>query len=209
MAVAVNSRKWRNIFTHSSFQVRMALMNLFFLIAVVLVFCLVLLTSFYYDVKMASSLWGQYAAAEALLHLLDRGGIMIIVIIVISTGYHIAFSHRFCGPLINMKHTFEALEKGDVTRNVYLRRKDFLKAEADMINQMLAAVRNRIIKLRDSQGEIAALARQLPNGPVESRLQERLKYHHELLEQWVVSQTPVEVSSLVTSTDDPGSEKEM
>ena len=149
-----------------------------------------LLSTVYYDVKIADSLWSQYASAEVLLRLLERGGMMTMVIIVISIGYHIAFSHRLCGPLVNMKHTFEALTKGDATRNVYLRRKDFLKAEAQVINQMLDAVRNRIIELQNSQAEIAALARELPHGPVENRLQERLKDHQRLLDQWVVSSTP-------------------
>ena len=208
MATAVNRRKWSHFLIHPSFQLRLALGNLIFLITVVLFFAFVLLSTFYYDVKMADSLWSQYASAEVLLRLLERGGITIMVIIVISLGYHIVFSHRLCGPLVNMKHTFEALAKGDATRNVYLRRKDFLKAEANTINQMLAAVRNRIIELQNSQAEIAALARQLPHGPVENRLQERLKDHQKLLDQWVVSSTPVERSFLVPSADAPGPEKE-
>ena len=57
-----------------------------------------------------------------------------------------------------MKHTFEALAEGDATRNVYLRRKDFLKAEAHVVNQMLDAVRNRIMELQNSQAEVAILA---------------------------------------------------
>ncbi|MHB9098937.1 MAG: hypothetical protein ACYC5X_14065, partial [Syntrophales bacterium] len=103
---------------------------------------------------------------------------------------------------------FEALAKGDATRNVYLRRKDFLKAEADVINQMLDAVRNRIIELQNSQAEIAVLARQLPHGPVENRLQECLNDHQRLLDQWVVRSTHVEPSFLGPSTEPLGSKKE-
>ena len=208
MATADNRRKWRNFLIHPGFQLRLALGNLIFLIAVVFFFCFVLLLTFYYDVKMTDSLWSQYASAEVFLRLLERGGIMIMVIIVISLGYHIIFSHRLCGPLVNMRHTFEALAKGDATRNVHLRRKDFLKAEANTINEMLAAVRNRIIELQDSQAKIAALARQLPHGPVENRLQEGLKDHQKLLDQWVVNQPPAEASFPVTFTDTPDSESE-
>jgi methyl-accepting chemotaxis protein len=208
MAATVNRRKWRNVFTHSSFQLRMVLANLLFLVTVLFVFYFVLISTFYHDVKMVDSLWIQYASAEVLVRLLDRGGIMIMVIIVISIGYHIVFSHRLCGPLVNMKHTFEALAKGDTTRNVYLRRKDFLKTEANTINQMLAAVRNRIMELQNSQAEIAALAHKLPHGPVENRLQERLKDHQKLLDQWVVNQPPAEASFLVTFPDTPDSESE-
>ena len=208
MAATVNRRKWRNVFTHSSFQLRLVLANLLFLVTVLFVFYFVLLSTFYHDVKMVDSLWIQYASDEMFVRLLDRGGIIMIVIIFISIGYHVMFSHRLCGPLINMKHTFEALAKGDATRNVYLRRKDFLKTEANTINQMLFAVRNRIMELQNSQAEIAALALQLPHGPVENRLQERLKDHQKLLDQWVVNQPPVEASFLVTSADIPDSESE-
>ncbi len=186
MAAPANRRKWNRFLIHTGFQLRLVLGNLIFLISVIVVFCLVLLSTVYYDVKITDSLWSRYASAELLLRLLERGGIMAMVIIVISIGYHIVFSHRLCGPLVNMKHTFEALAKGDATRSVYLRRKDFLKAEANVINQMLEAVRNRIIELQNSQAEIAALADELPQGPVENRLQERLKDHQRLLDQWVV-----------------------
>jgi methyl-accepting chemotaxis protein len=186
MVAAVNRRNWNRFLIHTSFQLRLVLGNLIFLIATIVVFSLVLLSTVYYDVKIADSLWRQYASAELLLRLFERGGIMIMAVIVTSTGYHIVFSHRLCGPLVNMKHTFEALAKGDATRNVHLRRKDFLKAEANMINQMLDAVRNQIIELQNSQAEIAVLARQLPHGPVENRLQECLKDHQRLLDQWVV-----------------------
>lgn len=189
MAAPANRRKWNRFLIHTGFQLRLVLGNLIFLISVIAVFCLVLLSTVYYDVKITDSLWSRYASAELLLRLLERGGIMAMVIIVISIGYHIAFSHRLCGPLVNMKHTFEALTEGDATRNVHLRRKDFLKPEAQVINQMLDAVRNRIIELQNSQAEIAVLARELPPGPLENRLQERLKDHQRLLDQWVVRST--------------------
>ncbi|MHB9096708.1 MAG: hypothetical protein ACYC5X_02680, partial [Syntrophales bacterium] len=106
MAAAVNRRKWNRFLIHTSFQLRLVLGNLIFQIMVIVVFCLVLLSTVYYDVKIADSLWGRYASAELLLRLFERGGIMIMVIIAISIGYHIVFSHRLCGPVVNMKHTF-------------------------------------------------------------------------------------------------------
>lgn len=201
MGTNVNRRKWSHLLTHSSFQLRLILANLFFLIMMILSFCSVLLSTFYYDLKMADSLWMRYASAEALLRLIDRGGIMIIMIIVISIVYYIVFSHRLCGPLVNMMHTFETLAQGDATRNVYLRRNDFLKTEAKMINKMLGAIGNRIMELQNSQAEIASLARQLPHGPIEGRLKECLENHQKLLNQWVVNQSPAKTSFHVTSTD--------
>lgn len=100
-----------------------------------------------------------------------------------------------------MMHTVETLAQGDATRNVYLRRNDFLKNEAKMINQMLGTIGNRIMELQNSQAEIASLARQLPHGPIESRLKESLENHQKLLNQWVVNQSPAEASFPATFTD--------
>lgn len=186
METSGNRRKWRNLLILPGFQLRLALGNLIFLIAVVSLFCFVLLLTFYYDVTMADSLWSQYASAEIFLRLLERGAILLLAVTAVSLGYHIAFSHRLCGPLVNMRHTFAALAQGNATRDVHLRRKDFLTTEAQAINEMLAAVRGRIADLKESQAEIDVLARQLPPGPVADRLRERLSEQQRLLDRWVV-----------------------
>lgn len=57
-------------------------------------------------------------------------------------------NHKFCGPLINFSHTFKKITQGDLTRKVYLRRYDFLKNEADQVNDMIDALSEHIMTIK-------------------------------------------------------------
>jgi len=169
-----------------SFQLRLAFGQLLFLIMVALVFILLLLSPFYFDLYSSDALWAQYASAEVWLRMIERGGVVIAVVIIISAFHHLVFSHRLCGPLVNMNHTLDAVSKGDISRDIFLRSNDFLKEEATKINLMLTSLNHRVAALKTSHAAISDLAEKLPSGPAEDQLKELLKSHNKLLDQWVL-----------------------
>jgi len=183
MATADNRRKWRNFLIHPGFQLRLALGNLIFLIAVVFFFCFVLLLTFYYDVKMTDSLWSQYASAEVFLRLLERGGIMIMVIIVIHLD---TISYFPIALWSARKH--EAYLRSACKRRCYAQRssaaKRLLESRSKYDQRNARCCQKSDHRAARLPCQIAALARQLPHGPVENRLQEGLKDHQKLLDQW-------------------------
>lgn len=184
MPTIANQRKWRHFVVNPSFQLHLVLIHVFFLVMMALLMVLVLFRPFYHELNGTENLWIRYASAEIWLCLLERGVLVLGVITMVSGLCHIVFSHRLCGPLVNMNHTFEALSKGDTTRLVYLRRKDFLKNEAEKINGMLTAINERISRLKTSQTELMRLTRRLPPGPEKELLRTTMEKHRALLDQW-------------------------
>ncbi len=187
MNTARNRRKWRNFLIHPRFQLRLAMIHTVFVLLVVVVLVVAVLAPLYMQMQGPDDLRIRYATAQLLLGILDRIGIVLVLILVISAAYHIVFSHRLCGPLVNIGHTFDAIARGDLTRKVYLRRRDFLKDEAANINTMIIAMETRISDLKANQKGLAVAVGSLPDGEEKNRLEALLKQNEALLRQWVVS----------------------
>lgn len=187
MFVRNNRRSWRNFLAYPNFQFRLALVQVVFVGLVAAVLFLTLILPEYGKPITPDNTLMQYAVAQMVLQVFDRVGVAMIAIMVVSALYHIFFSHRLCGPLINMGHTFDRLAQGDTTRKVFLRRKDFLKKEAQRINAMLDAVEIRITELKKNHEAMAGVARQLPVGHLEDRLRGLMEENQRLLDQWRVA----------------------
>jgi methyl-accepting chemotaxis protein len=187
MKTEKNNRRWRNFLIRPDFQLRLALVHIWFVVLVVIVLAVALLVPLYFDIHGSDDLWARYVTAELLLRLLNRLGIVVLLIAVVSAAYHIVFSHRLCGPLVNMGHTFESVGKGNLTRKVRLRRKDFLQEEAAHINGMLSALEMRIGDLKDNQEKASSVVEQLAEGDPEGQLRELVRRNQVLLDQWIVN----------------------
>ena len=182
-----NRRRWSNVLVLHSFQLRLALIHTMFVMFVVVVLVSILLAPLYYEIPTTGEKWHQYIAAQIVFKMMDRVAVVVLLIIAISVIYQIIFSHRLCGPLINMGHTFDYLSKGDMTHKVFLRRKDFLKEEAARINDMIASLNTKVGMLKKIQADLSSTALQLPVGLlVEDRLRMLLQQNQMLLDQWTV-----------------------
>jgi hypothetical protein len=186
MSETKNRRKWRNFLINPGFQLRLALIHTLFVVFVVVMLVVILLSPLYYEIHTTSELWSQYTLGQFMLNLMDRVVVVVLLIIVISVPYQIIFSHRLCGPLVNMGHTFDCLSKGDMTRKVFLRRKDFLKEEAARINGVVSSLNMKVSMLKKIQADLSSTALQLPAGPLEDRLRMLLQQNQEHLDQWTV-----------------------
>ena len=192
-----NRRKWRNYLINPGFQLRLALVHTLFVVVVVVVLVAILLSPLYYEIQTTNELWSQYVLAQFMLNLMDRVAVVILVIIIISAIYQIIFSHRLCGPFVNMNHTFDCLSEGDLTRKVFLRRKDFLKKEAESINSMVDALNERVCKLKKIQTELSSIALQLPEGKLEDGLRALIQQNKAFLDEWKVDSDDPETNKCV------------
>jgi methyl-accepting chemotaxis protein len=190
MTASINRRKWINFLLYPSFQFRLALTQIIFGMLIVTVLFVALLLPTYKDRIFSDNVIMQYTANQLVLQVFDRAMLIALLIIIASAVFHIILSHRLCGPLINMRQSFKRLTDGDTTRKVLLRRKDFLKEEAHLINTMLAAIETRIINLRTNHESMAELVGQLPEGRLENRLRNLVEENQQLLNQWTVTPLP-------------------
>jgi methyl-accepting chemotaxis protein len=197
-----NRRKLRNFLINPSFQLRLALIYIVFLGLVLAVIVATLLVPFYPGIHESKDLWMQYITAKITLILMDRVALLILIIVVMSIIYQIIFSHRVCGPLVNMNHTFDCLSKGDLTRKVFLRRKDFLKKEAENINGMVDALNKRVFMLKKVQTDLSSTVVHLPEGVLEDRLRTIIRQNQALLDEWTVDSDDPDAKNVHDSSID-------
>jgi methyl-accepting chemotaxis protein len=98
------------------------------------------------------------AAAEQFLALHRRVWPSLALVLLLFVFHSLLVSHRFAGPLLRFRKTFERVEAGDLTAQVVLRRHDYLKPEASALDGMVAGLRGRVVAL---QQEVAALEREI------------------------------------------------
>lgn len=183
-----NRRRWRNFLIQPRFQLRLALLHVGFMFLVVAVLIVAVLSPLHQHLQGTDDVRLRYATGQLLLEMLDRVGIVVAVIIVVSAFYHVVFSHRLVGPLVNIGHTLDAIARGDLTRKVFLRRRDFLKKEAAGINVMLDALQERVRVLKARNRDMAAMVRDLPEGDVKRRMEAFFEENEALLARWLVSE---------------------
>ncbi len=171
-----NRRKLRNLLIRSDVQLRLALNNLSFLILVMGVLILTLLSPLYFDMLQSDQLWTQYVSANLFWRLLYRIALAVILMVILAIAYQIVLTHRLCGPLVNFGKTYEKAIQGDLTRNIHLRRHDFLKYEAELVNRMLDTFNSTIRELKKNQQVFDAAAAELqPGKNLDGRIVERLQ----------------------------------
>ncbi|CAB5144760.1 hypothetical protein D3OALGB2SA_4439 [Olavius algarvensis associated proteobacterium Delta 3] len=86
----------------------------------------------------------QAAAAEKILY--GHAALwpsLLALVILIGIHYFQVF-HRFIGPMYRFSHSFNAIAAGDVSFQIQLREKDYLKNERDEINHMLSILSEQI-----------------------------------------------------------------
>ena len=130
-------RKIQNYLIAKDIQLRIVITNFLYLCLIALILVLTVLSPYFYDIFHKDELWVQYLSAKTFLVLLDRLVIALPFIFVISFIHFIVLTHRFCGPMINIKHTLKELAQGNFTRKVFLRKHDFLKQEAAILNNAI------------------------------------------------------------------------
>jgi len=142
-----NHRRLKNIVVFKGVQFKLAFLNLFYLVLIAGVIVLAILSPLYYGMTDAQDPWHMYSSAKLFRLVLERMGLAIVVITIFSFIHSILLSHKFFGPLINIRHTITKMAEGDFSRKIYLRKGDYLKNEAQHINAMMATLSDSIEEL--------------------------------------------------------------
>jgi methyl-accepting chemotaxis protein len=135
-----NKRKWRNFLIRYDIQLRIAIYNLIFQFFVISVVIMTTLLPLYNGFQNSNNLSAQHFSAKLFIDISERLFLAFIGIVVAGFIYNVLLSHRFCGPLVNFNKTFNKMAQGNLACKIYLRRSDFLKCEADQINDMMDAL---------------------------------------------------------------------
>jgi signal transduction histidine kinase len=150
-------RKIQNYLIAKDIQLRIVVTNFLYLCLIALILVLTVLSPYFYDIFNKDELWVQYLSAKTFLVLLDRLVIALPIIFVISFIHFIVLTHRFCGPMINIRHTLQELSRGNFTRKVFLRKHDFLKQEAAILNHAIDQLSGHFEDIREDNTALLAM----------------------------------------------------
>ena len=143
-----NRRKLRNLFISKHLQRPMIIAHLVYLLYVMVALTATVLSPYYIDIFKTGDLWVKHFSAKMFIVLLERLSITGLFIMVVSFFYFVIFTHKFCGPLVNIGRTIARISERDFTRKIYLRKGDFLKNEAKQINTMMKTLSNSIAMIK-------------------------------------------------------------
>ena len=89
--------------------------------------------------------------------LLLANAIFLILYAVMLGLQALIHSHRIAGAATHIKNVLEAVDQGDWSRRIHLRRKDYLKGVAERINHMIDGIEARKASFLEVAQEIEAL----------------------------------------------------
>ena len=122
----------------------MIIAHLAFILFVAITMIATVLSPFYIDIFQSNDLEMKHFSAKVFILLLERLSIASAFLLILSICYYVIFTHKLCGPLINIGHTIARVSEKDFTRKIYLRRGDFLKNEAKQINAMMKSLSDSV-----------------------------------------------------------------
>jgi nitrogen fixation/metabolism regulation signal transduction histidine kinase len=197
-----DNRRWKNFLIRKDVQLPIIATNLVFLAVVSAVLIAVLLSPLYIGMLHGKTLWLQQAAGKLFLILLPRVALALVLILVAASVHQLVLSHRFCGPLVNFGYTFDKMARGDFSRYVHLRKKDFLSAEAACVNAILDRLNSDGRNLGTHLNRMATITAQLEKQATSPEAKAMLDELHRSLEAsrdtvtaWVICQSDGGVNS--------------
>jgi methyl-accepting chemotaxis protein len=138
-------------------KLQLALMLISF--SYVLLFCAVLglflFTSLLMELDKSSiSSDNVLIAANQILYLYKKSWLALLLSLVAVGCHSIFISHRITGPIYRFNLIFKAIKEGVVPAPVQLRKYDYLYRETDIINQMLASLREKLTAIQEAQAHL-------------------------------------------------------
>lgn len=88
--------------------------------------------------------WRAQAALYDLRHLAGRAWLPLLGTVVLLVLHNVLISHKIAGPLYRFRRYFKLVGSADLSRPIEVRSRDYLKRDAEVISEMVEALRNRV-----------------------------------------------------------------
>lgn len=157
-------------------QYRLLIAGIIYFATVVLVFACGVFVPVIVQLEKGGASYEAMEAAQQFLVLHERVWPPLILAFALLIVHSVLTSHRIAGPLFRIRAVLKTVGGGDLTQKIKLRKKDFLKKDADTVNAMIDSLREKIERLQNHGGEanadLTALKRSLQSGSAESVMQQ-------------------------------------
>ncbi len=145
----------RRSFVVDTFQIRLLLVSFAHLAIFALVVAGVLFLPLMMKLQDATLTTAEKGrVAEEFLSLDVRFWPAVLVVLAVIAVHSVLVSHRIAGPLVGFRRVMKAVGEGDLSVQARIRRRDYLRQDAESINAMISGLRER---LREAQEEVETL----------------------------------------------------
>ena len=96
-----------------------------------------------------------YLVAKNLVYLHQHIWPITLLVLILVTVHSLWLSHKVAGPLFRFRKVFKALVAGRLPGTQRLRKRDYLKPEMQLINEMLQGLHSRMEILQETQKAVA------------------------------------------------------
>ena len=132
----------------------------------------ILIDAFQYRLLLANLVYsGTIVLVFALVEPYARLWPALFIVLVLLAFHSVLLTHRIAGPLYRFRSVLRAVAEGDLSVLVRIRPTDYLTREADLLNEMIAALRQKISSVGEQSVALRAafseLKRALEDGSQE------------------------------------------
>lgn len=142
-----NRRKLRNFVVNKKQLILVVISTVYFFLSLIITLAVVI-APVYSDIYQSNEVFAQREAAKVFILLSEKLAMALAAIFIFTITPLIWVTHRLFGPLINFSNIFKKVTGGDLTAQVFLRRGDFLKSEAQLANEMIQSLAMTISDVR-------------------------------------------------------------
>jgi methyl-accepting chemotaxis protein len=147
--------KRRKFIVYGKLQLALMLISFSYVLLFCAVLGLFLFTSLLMELDKSSiSSDNVLIAANQILYLYKKSWLALLLSLVAVGCHSIFISHRITGPIYRFNLIFKAIKEGVVPAPVQLRKYDYLYRETDIINQMLASLREKLTAIQEAQAHL-------------------------------------------------------
>jgi len=147
--------KRRKYIVYGKLQLALMLVSFSYVLLFCAVLGLFLFTSLLMELDKSSVSSGNVLiAATQILYLYKKSWLALLLSLVAVGCHSIFISHKITGPIYRFNLIFKAIKEGVVPAPVQLRKYDYLYRETDIINQMLASLREKLTAIQEAQAHL-------------------------------------------------------
>jgi methyl-accepting chemotaxis protein len=173
-----NRRKLRNFIVNKKQLAIVVIGTVYFFLALIAVLTLIT-APVYNDIFQSSDISVQRESAKIFILLSEKLTIALSATFIFAIIPLVWLTHRLFGPLINFAHIFKRVSRGELTAQIYLRRGDLLKSEADLVNEMIQSLLQTISEVKSQNQQLVRTLNSLidrggaRNGPDDDLIEAR------------------------------------
>ena len=152
----------RTRFLIDRFQTRILFLHLIYFLALILIFVSSVFLPLILRLDSGVLPFAErHAVADQFLSLHAQLWPAVLILFLLLSAHSVFVSHRVAGPLVRFRKVVRAVAAGDLSVRFTLRKKDYLVKEAVLVEEMIAALRGKIGRVKERCSDLDALAEEI------------------------------------------------